>query len=290
MSKPVIAVTGKNGQLGYEISQLASQFSEFDFIFSGRNEIDLNNPETIDLFFKKNKPDFFVNCAAYTAVDKAETDIETAMAVNATSVGMIANHCHQINCPLMTISTDYVFDGQGKKPYTVDYITNPLNHYGYTKLLGEELAIQNNPQTIVIRTSWVYSTHGNNFVKTMLRLMKEKPALSIVGDQLGSPTSAKNLATAILTIIQKIYHKSVEPVYGIFHYSDKGIISWYQFAKEIKTYKKIATKVSSTTTDNYPTPAKRPAYSVLDSSRINEVYGIESLDWKESLHTCLDKL
>ena len=290
MSKPVIAVTGKNGQLGYEISQLVSQFPDFDFILTGRNEIDLYTPETIDNFFEKNKPDFFINCAAYTAVDKAETDIETAMAVNATSVGLISKHCQEINIPLITISTDYVFDGQGKKPYTVDYITNPLNHYGYTKLLGEEIALQNNPQTIVIRTSWVYSTHGNNFVKTMLRLMKEKPTLSIVGDQLGSPTSAKNLAMAILTIIQKINDKSVEPEYGIFHYSDKGVISWFQFAKEIKAYKKINTKVTSTTTENFPTPAKRPAYSVLDSSRIKNVYGIDSLDWKESLHSCLDKL
>jgi len=290
MSKPVIAVTGKNGQLGYEISQLASQFPDFDFIFTGRKEIDLYTPETIDDFFEKNKPDFFINCAAYTAVDKAETEIETAMVVNATSVGFISKHCQALNIPFITISTDYVFDGKGKKPYPIDYITNPLNHYGYTKLLGEEIALQNNPHTIVIRTSWVYSTHGNNFVKTMIKLMKERPSLSIVGDQIGSPTSAKNLANAILTIIQKIQDKSVEPEYGIFHYSDKGIISWFQFAKEIKTYKKLTTKVTSTTTENYPTPAKRPFYSVLDSSRIKEVYGVDSLDWKESLHNCLDKL
>jgi len=290
MSKPVIAVTGKNGQLGYEIKAISAQFSDFDFVFTGRDELDLYTPETIDDFFDKHKPDFFINCAAYTAVDKAETDIETAMAVNATSVGLIAKHCNEINCPLITISTDYVFDGQGTKPYTIDYITNPINHYGYTKLLGEEIALQNNPQTIVIRTSWIYSEHGNNFVKTMLRLMAEKHALSIVGDQIGSPTYAKNLATAILTIIQQINDKKVEPEYGIFHYSDKGIISWFQFAKEIKAYKKIAVKVSSITTENYPTPAKRPAYSVLDSSRMKAVYGIESLDWKESLHSCLDKL
>jgi len=290
MSKPIIAVTGKNGQLGFEISQLHNQFPEFDFIFTGRDELDLNTPESIDFFFEKYSPSFFINCAAYTAVDKAETDIEAAMAVNATSPGLIAKHCHQIKCPLITISTDYVFDGMGTSPYPIDYITNPINHYGYTKLLGEQLALQNNPETIVIRTSWVYSTHGNNFVKTMLRLMKERPTLSVVSDQTGSPTNAKNLANAILNIVQSIYHKKVSPVYGIFHYSDKGVISWYQFAKEIKDYKKLGTIVSTTNTDNYPTPAKRPKYSVLDSSRIKDVYGIESLDWKESLHSCLDKL
>ncbi len=290
MSKPIIAVSGKNGQLGFEVSQLCNQYSEFDFLFTGRDDLDLNTPESIDDFFKKYSPVFFVNCAAYTAVDKAETDIESAMAVNATSLGLIAKRCHQINCPLITISTDYVFDGMGKSPYPIDYITNPINHYGYTKLLGEQLAMQNNPETIIIRTSWVYSTHGNNFVKTMIRLMKERPSLSVVSDQIGSPTYAKNLANAILTIIQSIYHKKVIPEYGIFHYSDKGVISWYQFAKEIKAYKKLNSKVSATTTENYPTPAKRPGYSVLDSSKIKSVYGIESLDWKESLHSCLDKL
>ena len=290
MSKPTIAVTGKNGQLGFEISQLANQFPQFQFIFTGRQELDLDNPETVDDFFQQNKPSYFINCAAYTAVDKAETDIETAMAVNATSVGLIAKHCREHNCPLITISTDYVFDGQGKAPYPIDYTTNPINHYGYTKLLGEELALQHNPNTIVIRTSWVYSTHGNNFVKTMIRLMNEKPTLSIVGDQVGSPTNAKNLALAILTIIQKIDSKEVTPEYGIYHYSDKGVISWFQFAKEIKAYKKLHCKLTSTTTANYPTPAKRPAYSVLDSSRIKAVYGIDSTDWKESLYSCLDNL
>ena len=290
MSKPIIAVTGKNGQLGFEISQLYNQYPEFEFLFTGREELDLYTPESIDDFFEKYTPSFFINCAAYTAVDKAETDIESAMAVNATSLGLIAKHCHQINCTLITISTDYVFDGMGTSPYPIDYITNPINHYGYTKLLGEQLALQNNPETIVIRTSWVYSTHGNNFVKTMIRLMKERPSLSVVSDQIGSPTYAKNLANAILTILQSIYHKKVTPEYGIFHYSDKGVISWHQFAKEIKNYKKLSSKVSATTTENYPTPAKRPGYSVLDSSRIKAVYGIESLDWKESLHRCLDKL
>ena len=290
MSKPIVVVTGKNGQLGFEVSQLCNHYPEFDFLFTGRDDLDLNTQESIDDFFKKYTPSFFINCAAYTAVDKAETDIETAMAVNATSLGLIAKHCHQIKCPLITISTDYVFDGMGTIPYPIDHITNPINHYGYTKLLGEQLALQNNSETIVIRTSWVYSTHGNNFVKTMIRLMKERPSLSVVSDQIGSPTYAKNLANAILTIIQSIFYKKVTPEYGIFHYSDKGVISWYQFAKEIKAYKKLTSKVSATTTENYPTPAKRPGYSVLDSSRIKAVYGIEPLDWKESLHNCLDML
>lgn len=285
-----ILVTGSNGQLGNELRALAPAYPNYKFIFTDIAELDITNEPDAEIFVNEEKPAVIINCAAYTAVDKAETDIESAMAVNATSLGLIAKHCHQINCTLITISTDYVFDGMGTSPYPIDYITNPINHYGYTKLLGEQLALQNNPETIVIRTSWVYSTHGNNFVKTMIRLMKERPSLSVVSDQIGSPTYAKNLANAILTIIQSIYHKKVTPEYGIFHYSDKGVISWHQFAKEIKNYKKLSSKVSATTTENYPTPAKRPGYSVLDSSRIKAVYGIESLDWKESLHRCLDKL
>jgi len=276
--------------LGFEIQALSTQFNQFDFIFTGRNEIDLNDPETIDSFFDKHRPDYFINCAAYTAVDKAETEIETALAINATSVASIARHCNKINCTLITISTDYVFDGNGTSPYPTDYITNPVNHYGYTKLLGEEMAIQNNPKTIVIRTSWVYSTHGNNFVKTMLRLMKERPEIKVVNDQKGSPTNAKNLADGILTLISKIDSKTVEPQYGIYHFSDKGNITWFQFAKEIKGFKKLNTKVLPMLTIDYPTPAKRPNYSVMDTSKITNVYGIEIKDWKESLHSCLDKL
>ena len=290
MSKPIVAVTGINGQLGFEIQALSSKFNQFDFIFTGRNELDLNDPETIDDFFEKYSPNYFINCAAYTAVDKAETDIETALAINATSVAAIARHCHKIDCTLITISTDYVFDGNGVSPYATDYITNPVNHYGYTKLLGEEMAVQNNSKTIVIRTSWVYSSHGNNFVKTMLRLMKERPEIKVVNDQKGSPTYASNLAEAILTIIQKIDTKQVQPQYGIYHYSNKGNITWFQFAKEIKGYKRFTTKVLPLATVDYPTPAKRPHYSVMDTSRITKVFGIEMKDWKESLHTCLGML
>jgi dTDP-4-dehydrorhamnose reductase len=289
MSKPLIVVTGKNGQLGWEILQLVDTLNEsFDFLFTGREELDLSRPETIAPFFEKNQPDYFINCAAYTTVDKAEQENELAYKINAESVGMIAQYCAKIHAKLITISTDYVFDGNGVTPYTTGTKTSPINYYGYSKWMGEQLALSNCAETIVIRTSWVYSVHGNNFVKTMLRLMNDRPELNVVSDQIGSPTYAADLARTILKIVGSIELGHAH--YGIYHYSNAGVISWFDFATAIALEGRKNCKVLPIPSSAYPTPAKRPGYSVMDCSRLVNDYGIELNNWELSLRNCISKL
>lgn len=289
MSKPIIAVTGSNGQLGYELEQLANAYEEqFDFLFTDRDRLDIGQASSIADFFKEYQPAYFINCAAYTAVDKAETEQETAYHVNAEAVGIIARQCREYHCTLIHISTDYVFNGNGLVPYQTDSPTDPVNYYGYTKWLGEKLALENNAQTIIIRSSWIYSSHGNNFVKTMLRLMKDRPEIKVVSDQTGSPTYAADLAETILQVITNLQKGNIH--YGIYHYSNEGVISWYDFAKAIQAHENFSCIVSPIPTSDYPTPAKRPAYSVMDKSSIVNDFGIQLKNWKESLVHCLDLL
>ena len=289
MVKPLIVVTGKNGQLGWELEQLANaNESGFNFLFAGRDELDLSKPETITTFFETCSPVYFINCAAYTAVDKAETEQEAAFAVNATAVGVIAEQCKLHHCTLITISTDYVFDGNGVTPYKVDTPTNPVNYYGYTKWLGEQLALENNPQTIVIRTSWVYSTHGNNFVKTMLRLMKERNEIKVVNDQLGCPTNAADLAAAILAVVSSLQNGNRH--YGIYQYSNTGMISWFDFATAIRDEAGLNCTVLPIPGSAYPTPARRPAYSVMDISGMVNDFAITLKAWRDSLQLCISQL
>jgi dTDP-4-dehydrorhamnose reductase len=289
MAKPLVVVTGKNGQLGWEIAQLvATEKNEFDFLFAGREELNLARPETIVPFFDLHKPAYFINCAAYTAVDKAETEQEQAYTINAVSVGIIAKQCSLHHCTLISISTDYVFDGNGTIPYQTNMAANPVNYYGYTKWIGEKLALENNPQTIIIRTSWVYSIHGNNFVKTMLRLMKERPEIKVVDDQTGCPTYAANLAAAILQIISSLQNGNKH--YGIYQYSNTGVISWFNFATAIRDEAGLHCAVLPIPGSSYPTPAKRPTYSVMDTNVIVKDYGIVLTDWRESLKICLGKM
>lgn len=288
MSKTCIAVSGKNGQLGNELIRLAAAYANsFDFVFAGHEQLDITSEEAVAGFFAKYKPAYFINCAAYTAVDKAETEKETAYAVNALAPGSIAKQCAQYGTTLITISTDYVFNGNAGHPYQPGDATDPVNYYGYTKLAGERLALQNNPRTLVIRTSWVYSDHGNNFVKTMLRLMKERDAISVVNDQLGSPTYAADLAKAIMQIIS-VYQEG-NTHYGICHYSNKGVISWYDFALAIRDLAGLSCIVHPIPTTKYPTPAKRPAYSVMDTGVIEKDFSLHIPGWKESLQVCLSK-
>lgn len=289
MSKPLVAVTGKNGQLGYELEQLSVKYQDaFTFLFADRDMLDLSKPASIPVFFEKYHPVYFINCAAYTAVDKAETEQEAAFVVNAESVGIIAQQCHIHHCTLISISTDYVFDGKGTKPYQTDSPTDPVNYYGYTKWMGEKLALENNEHTIIIRTSWVYSTHGNNFVKTMLRLMKERPELKVVSDQIGSPTYAADLVDAILQVITSLEKGNTH--YGIYHYSNTGVISWYDFATAIRDLSGLPCNVLPQPASAYPTPAKRPAYSVMDTGLIAKDFGITLKDWHASLESCLGNM
>jgi dTDP-4-dehydrorhamnose reductase len=299
MNEPLIVVAGKNGQLGSELQGLAPGYSNFQFRFFDRNDLDIADANAVKNIFQQYQPQFFINCAAYTAVDKAETEQETAYLMNAASVGNIAKQCRQHHTTLIHISTDYVFNGRGTKPYLPDDATDPVNYYGYTKWLGEQLSINNNPGTIIIRTSWVYSRYGNNFVKTMLRLMKERKEISVVNDQQGSPTYAKDLAATILKIVADVTAKKnnrqeISPTLlslpAIYHYSNAGIISWYDFAVAIKEIKQLDCLVHPIPTSAYPTPAKRPAYSGMDTKKIAEDFNLSIHPWKESLINCLQLL
>ena len=300
MEKPVIIVSGKNGQLGSELFDIAVLYPQFDFHFFSRDDLDISNNKKLNEVFEKLKPSFFINTAAYTAVDTAETEQEQAYIINAASVGNIAKCCSNHQTHLIHISTDYVFDGNGNIPYTEEDICKPVNYYGYTKWLGEELALNNNTGiTTIIRTSWVYSKYGNNFVKTMLRLMNERDEINVVNDQLGSPTNAKDLAEAILCLIvnretgngkQETRNEKQETRNGIFHFTNSGIISWYDFAVAIRDIKNFNCKINPIPTSSYPTPAKRPAYSVMKKEKIIAVFGIELKDWKKSLGECLSAL
>lgn len=286
-NKPLVVVTGKNGQLGQELADLAPLYENtFAFAFFGRDELDISNEQQLAKVFEDLQPAFLINCGAYTAVDKAETEQEKALAINATGVGVMAQLCKKHDAQFIHISTDYVFNGQGNKPYEANDETDPVNYYGATKLAGETLALQNNTDSIIIRTSWVYSQYGNNFVKTMIRLMKERPEIRVVNDQVGSPTYAKDLAEAILHIV------AGNPVKkgGIYHFSNEGIISWFDFAVAIKELKQLNSSVSPIPTTAFPTPAKRPAYSVMGKDKIVAEFGITLKDWKLSLQECLDKL
>ena len=285
MSKPIILLTGKNGQLGNELQLLAIQYPQYHFEFTDVEELDITDKEKVDIFFAENKPVACINAAAYTAVDKAETDRELSMKINADAVGILAENCNKYGTRFIHISTDYVFDGTAAQPYSEDYPVNPVNYYGLTKLKGEEHAIANNPSSIIIRTSWVYSFFGNNFVKTMLRLMKERDALNVVSDQYGSPTYAADLAETIMNIVVS----SNAPA-GIYNYSNEGNISWFDFAKEIRNIAGLTCTINPVNTVGYPTPAKRPAYSVLDKQKIISTFDINTIPWEISLRKCIDLL
>ncbi|MGB3006983.1 MAG: dTDP-4-dehydrorhamnose reductase [Chitinophagaceae bacterium] len=280
-----IMVTGSTGQLGTELQKLSASYPAFDYIFLSEDDLSILDFETVRHFFNIQKPHFLVNCAAYTAVDKAESDKEIAYKVNADAVGFLAAICNEFNTRFIHISTDYVFDGTASVPYKTDDKTNPQSVYGASKLEGERLAFYNNPGTILLRTSWVYSEFGNNFVKTMKKLMGERDMLNVVNDQVGSPTYAADLAEVIMEIISSGKFEA-----GIYHYTNEGVINWFDFAVAIKELIGSTCKINPIPTSQYPTPAKRPAYSALDKSKITLVYNIKLKDWKTSLSTCISLL
>ncbi|MFN3272717.1 MAG: dTDP-4-dehydrorhamnose reductase [Cloacibacterium caeni] len=280
-----ILVTGANGQLGQCLQKISSQFEEFEFIFTDSETLDITNKEEVNDFFWQNAPDFCINAAAYTAVDLAETDVEKAFLVNADGTENLAEACAENNAQFIHVSTDYVFDGENNLAYTEEDFTNPLGVYGASKLAGDELALEVNPCSVILRTSWVYSEFGKNFVKTMLNLFATKEELSIVADQFGQPTNANDLAEAIMKII-----KSEKITPGIFNFSNLGRISWFDFAEKIAELSEAKIKLNAIETSQYPTPAKRPKNSVLDLDKISKTYAIQLKPWEESLEDCVQIL
>jgi len=280
-----ILVTGANGQLGQCLQKISSQFEEFEFIFTDSETLDITNKEEVNDFFWQNAPDFCINAAAYTAVDLAETDIEKAFLVNADGTENLAEACAENNAQFIHVSTDYVFDGENNLAYTEEDFTNPLGVYGASKLAGDELALEVNPCSVILRTSWVYSEFGKNFVKTMLNLFATKEELNIVADQFGQPTNANDLAEAIMKII-----KSEKITPGIFNFSNLGRISWFDFAEKIAELSEAKIKLNAIETSQYPTPAKRPKNSVLDLDKISKTYAIQLKPWEESLEGCVQIL
>lgn len=281
-----ILVTGVNGQLGSEIKELSSNYP-YTFYFTCKDDLDITNEKAIEEFIIKNHITAIINCAAYTAVDKAESEIDLTDKINHQAVFYLASIAKEKNIKLIHISTDYVFDGTNYKPYIETDNTNPQSVYGQTKLDGEKaLQLLNPENSIIIRTSWVYSDYGNNFVKTMLRLGRERESLGVIYDQVGSPTYAKDLAKAILDILPKINNTKTE----IYNYSNEGVCSWYDFAKEIMKMANLSCKVNPIETSQYPTPAKRPHYSLLNKLKIKNDYTIDIPYWKDSLVECLKKL
>lgn len=282
-----IVVTGANGQLGNELKAVAPQFGEYRFLFVTKEELAIEDIDAVKKYFSTNTPAYCINCAAYTAVDKAETEKNKAFLINAEAVGNLATACKQHDVQLIHISTDYVFDGTAKQPYKETDDTCPINTYGKSKLKGEELALLNDPSTIIIRTSWVYSSFKSNFVRTMLRLMKEKDSINVVNDQYGSPTYAADIATAIMKIISSGKSREMP---GIYNYTNAGITNWYEFALAIKELSGSNCIVNPVTTAQYPTAAKRPLYSALDTKKIRDCFDIVIPQWKDSLEHCLKLL
>ncbi len=280
-----IIITGSNGQLGSELKEILKNHSDKECYFLDRDSLPLDQPERIADILSTYEADYFIHGAAYTAVDKAESEQDLAGKVNHQSTAEIAKYCMANGVRLIAISTDYVFDGNSSTALKEDAQVDPINVYGLTKLKGENAILENDPNGIIIRTSWVYSTYGNNFVKTMIRLMSEMEEISVINDQIGSPTYAHDLAKAIVDIIN-----SGKWVPGIYHFSNEGEISWFDFASAIKELKGLSCKINPIPTTSYPTPAKRPAFSLLDKGKIKDVYGLVVPSWKNSLESMLEKL
>ena len=284
-----ILIIGRNGQLGRSIKKIVSlKNTKDEYTFVGRNEIDLSDLESVTTYFNKNKFDIIVNCAAYTAVDKAESEPDLANQINHLSVKQIAKVSKQQGAKLIHISTDYVFNGKSYKPYTEDGITSPKNVYGSTKLAGEK-SIQEVMTTgvIIIRTGWLYSEFGNNFVKTMLKLCSDNKEIKVIFDQIGTPTYASDLAKAVLEVIDSSYLKAKEQKTQIFHYSNEGVCSWYDFAENIFNIDNVTCKVVPIEGSEWKMPAKRPYYTVLNKNKFKTTFGVEIPYWRDSLHECL---
>ena len=285
-----VLITGSNGQLGSEIKELAANYKKFDFVFKDLPELDICNFEALQAFIIDFNINIVINCAAYTAVDKAEEDAENAEKVNSNGVLNLVNALHTVNGKLIHISTDYVFDGNHFLPYKESDPVSPIGVYGETKRAGELTALNSDIDAIVIRTSWLYSSYGNNFVKTMLRLGNEKENLGVIFDQVGTPTYARDLAKTCLEILCGDRSEDISKNGSLYHYSNEGVASWYDFAISIMELGVKNCKVNPIQTKDYPTLAKRPQYSVLNKSKIKTDFKIEIPYWRDSLKDCIKKI
>lgn len=279
-----ILITGSNGQLGLAFRKFSRHYKEHKFIFTGRDELDITDPVAVNHFFEEKGISICINCAAYTAVDKAEGEPEAAHAVNVEAIKHLTNACLQHRAALVHFSTDFVFDGHQSIPYKEEDKPNPAGVYGSTKLQGEEYILKHHPQAIVIRTSWVYSMQGHNFLKTMIRLGEERDLLKVVFDQVGTPTFTYDIAYTVLKIMLE---HDLENRYGLYHFSNEGVASWYDFAKAIMDQKHLSCQVLPIETKDFPTPASRPPFSVLNKSKIKSTFDLEIPHWRDSLRECL---
>lgn len=286
-----IIVTGSKGQLGRSIQKLASAYADLTFVFTDIEELDICDTIQVNNFLSTENPAVVINCAAYTAVDKAEKEVALAEKLNHHAVANLALACKKTGARLIHISTDYLFDGSKSSPYHEKDIVKPRSVYGITKLEGETAILRSEVKAIIIRTSWLYSEYGTNFVKTMLRLGRERDQLGVVSDQIGTPTYAGDLAKFLLDLIRKTSSDGAAFVPGIYHYSNEGVASWYDFTKAIFEFQPdITCKANPIDTLSYPTPAVRPAYSVLNKSKIKTTFGVRIPYWRDSLKYCLIKL
>jgi len=285
-----VLITGSNGQLGSEIKDLTSDYENLQCVFRDLPELDICDTETLNTFVKDKKINAVINCAAYTAVDKAEEDLDTASKVNAKGVLNLVNALKKVDGKLIHISTDYVFDGNHSQPYKESDPVSPIGVYGETKRAGELAVLNSNIDAIVIRTSWLYSAYGNNFIKTMLRLGNVKESIQVIYDQIGTPTYAKDLAKTCLDILSNAGFTNISKKGKIYHYSNEGVTSWYDFARAIMEISNIDCKVIPIETKDYPTQAVRPLYSVLDKSKITSDFKVTIPHWRDSLTNCIKKI
>lgn len=283
-------ITGANGQLGRCLRDVIESDSHVKAVLSTRDDLDLADLDQVISWIDRYQPDVVINAAAYTAVDRAEEEEEAAQLGNATVAATIAGACASLKIPLIHVSTDYVFDGEGTRPYREDDPVNPQSAYGRSKLNGERAVLAASSDNMVVRTAWLYSEYGHNFVKTMLRLGNEKESIGVVNDQLGSPTYAGDLARALIAIVTKIAADRTPNYGGIYHYTNGGTATWFDLASAVMEYQKLSCKVNPCTTDEFPTKARRPAYSVLDTQKIRTTFGLEIPYWKDALSRALSKI
>jgi len=287
--KHIVLVTGANGQLGNELRLCSANAPDMVFIFTDENEMDISQPNDVRKILNLHKPNFLVNCAAYTAVDKAESEVEKAELINTIAPGILCELCNESGTQLIHVSTDYVFDGYGNVPYRETDTCNPNGVYAKTKYQGELLILEKSTNACIIRTSWLYSTFGHNFLKTIIRLSATKPEISVVFDQIGTPTYAADLAKAIVEIIPQMAKNPLGKP-EIFHYSNEGVASWFDFAKAIVDINGLPTKVMPIETKDFPTPAPRPVFSVMNKEKIRNFFNIEIPYWRESLEIAIKNL